>query len=83
MEGGLPMARRPKYMDRVEFWDLDEPGAIIVTLHYGWSFEPHCHEGVKGFDTAREAKIDIRAASRCYCDECRREIAKREGADHD
>jgi len=68
------MARKPKYMNRVEFWDFDEPEAQggIVTLHYGWSFEPpacgHC--GVKGFDTIKEAKEAIRSAYKCDCDEC-------------
>lgn len=61
-----------RYMDRVEFWDLDEPGAIIVTLHYGWSFEPPgCgHEGVKGFDTKKDAKLAVKGAWPCECREC-------------
>lgn len=71
---------KPKYMERVEFWDLDEPDTIIVTLHYGWSFEPPgCgHEGVYGFDTVREAKVAIKNSYPCDCEECKFELKKGE-----
>jgi hypothetical protein len=67
-----PIRRRAKLMQRVEFWDFDEPEAKggIVTLHYGWSFEPGCHEGVRGFDSKREAWDAIRNAETCNCKEC-------------
>jgi hypothetical protein len=68
------MRKQPKYMKRVEFWDFDEPDAPggIVTLHYGWSFEPGCHEGVRGFDTKKEARAYIKDAYRCNCKECQK-----------
>lgn len=58
----------------VEHFD-DERAAgnsVIVTLHYGWSFEPHAHEGVRGFDTIREALAasSKREIYQCRCDEC-------------
>lgn len=63
----------PKYArKRIEHWD-DERGqgnSLIVTLHYGWSFEPNAHEGVQGFDTVREAIDAVRTAHNCRCDEC-------------
>lgn len=58
--------------ERVEHWDdeRDIDNGIIVTLRYGWSFEPCEHSGVKGFDTTREANSAIRSATRCECIEC-------------
>jgi len=58
----------------IEHWD-DERGmgnGIIVTLHYGWSFEYIHHEGVRGFDTVADARRDtaIKRIFRCPCDEC-------------
>ena len=66
------MGKKPKYMERVESWDFDEPEAPggIITLHYGWSFENSCHEGVMGFDTKREAREAIKRAYPCQCPEC-------------
>jgi hypothetical protein len=63
---------KPKYMMRVEFWD-DERGignSLIVTLHYGFSFDLNDHEGVKGFDTIKEAKEGIKNSRICKCKEC-------------
>jgi hypothetical protein len=68
-----PIRRRAALRKRVEFWDFDEPEAKggIVTLHYGWSFEYGCHEGVRGFDSLREAWEAIADASPCDCKECK------------
>lgn len=58
---------------RVEFWDDERHlgHGYIVTLLYGWSFEHNYHEGVRGFDTQREALEAIRDANPCECDECK------------
>ena len=59
---------------RIEFWDdeRDADNGIIVTLHYGWSFENGEHSGVRGFDTLTEAReaTKIKNLNRCHCDEC-------------
>jgi hypothetical protein len=70
MKGLNTMAKR--YMNRVQYWDTDEPDTIIVTLHYGYSFEHCCHEGVKGFDTAKEAREAIKNSWPCNCDQCKK-----------
>jgi hypothetical protein len=66
------MKKQPKYMQRIEYWDFDEPEAPggIITLHYGWSFEYSCHEGVFGFDTKKEAREAVKNAYKCTCKEC-------------
>ena len=58
---------------RIEFWDDEriEGNGIIVTLHYGWSFEPNYHEGVRGFDTIKEANQAVKNSYKCNCDECK------------
>ena len=64
--------KRMKKHKRVEFWD-DERGignGIIVTLHYGWSFYPSFHEGVRGFDTPKEAMKAVKESYPCNCDIC-------------
>jgi len=58
----------------VEHWDDERAigNGVIVTLHYGWSFEHMNHEGVRGFDTVREA-LSASAQKRlypCRCAEC-------------
>ena len=63
----------------IEHWDDERAsgGGIVVTLHYGWSFDPKpYHEGVRGFDTVREAKqaTAIKHLSRCDCEECKRHM---------
>ena len=66
--------RIPKQMkNKMEYWDFDEPEAPggIVTLHWGWSFEPCCHEGVRGFDTRKEAISASKNAWECNCQECK------------
>ncbi len=65
-----------KLPKHVQFWD-DERGdgnGIIVTLHYGWSFEHSQHTGVMGFDTLREARdaIKLKNVERCTCKECKK-----------
>ena len=70
MTDGRGNRKLPK---QIQFWDTDEPGAIIVTLHYGWSFNPeNCgHEGVRGFDTAAEAIRESKRAYPCHCVLCK------------
>lgn len=58
---------------RVEYWDVDEDG-ILITLNWGWSFEPGYHEGARGFDVRREAEIAVLEACICRCEECRRQL---------
>ena len=58
----------------IEFFDDERSvgNGVIVTLHYGWSFEGSCHEGVRGFDTLSEARRES-ARNRvfpCRCAEC-------------
>lgn len=66
------MRRRalPKHIEDI---DLTEPGVVIVTLAWGWSYESRYHEAVRGFDTMTEA---LRASARkrvypCDCEDCR------------
>lgn len=73
-----------KLPKHIEHFD-DERAAgngVIVTLQYGYSFEPNCHEGVRGFDTIREARQESRASEvyRCRCDDCSAANAKTEAA---
>lgn len=62
---------------RIEHWDDERSieNGIIVTLHWGWSFENGYHAGVKGFDTIKDAMFDVRCAYECVCGECREMIA--------
>ena len=59
---------------RVQHWDdeRNQQNGIIVTLHYGWSFEPFEHQSVRGFDTVTEAKkaIKFKNLFSCHCEEC-------------
>lgn len=59
----------------VEHWDdeRDIGNGIIITLHYGYSFENAEHCGVMGFDTVTEAKARTRrkAIYLCDCNECK------------
>ena len=61
---------------RVEDWsDERQYGhGYIVTLHYGWSFEFACHEGVRGFDTKAEAIQGVKYSTRCDCPECKSNV---------
>lgn len=68
-----PLCVHTRYRNRVEFWDDERKidNGIIVTLHYGWSFEPRYHEGVRGFDTVSEAKKAIANSFICHCPDCK------------
>ena len=58
---------------KIEHWDdeRDIGNGIIVTLHYGWSVEYNCHDGVVGFDTVKEAEHAVRKQTyQCNCKEC-------------
>jgi hypothetical protein len=59
---------------RIEFWDDERSSdnGIIVTLHYGWSFEYKNHDGVKGFDTVKEANQAVKDSYKCECSQCQR-----------
>ncbi len=50
--------------------DIDKGNGIIVTLHYGWSFEKTEHSGVRGFDSIREANAAVKNSHPCECREC-------------
>jgi len=58
----------------IEHWDDERASGngIIVTLQWGWSFEPS-HEGVCGFDTVTEARRATAKKNlfRCGCTQCR------------
>ncbi|HYW76262.1 MAG TPA: hypothetical protein VFA48_06510 [Gammaproteobacteria bacterium] len=60
----------------IEHWDDERQigNGIIVTLYFGWSFEPGEHQGVRGFDTVREAReaTRLKALYRCRCQQCTR-----------
>lgn len=66
----------------IQNWDdeRDSGNGIIVTLHYGWSFEPeNCgHEGVRGFDTFEEARkmTEAKRLHPCACALCTEEKRK-------
>lgn len=68
----IPRSIPKKLAERIEYWDDErrEGNSLIITLHYGWSFDPIEHEGVRGFDTVSEAKDAIRNATPCLCKEC-------------
>jgi len=57
---------------KIQFWDDERSigNGIIVTLAWGWSFEPMYHEGVKGFDTVKSAMLEIKSSYICRCDVC-------------
>lgn len=59
----------------IEHWDDERNvgNGIIVTLRRGLSFESHCHEGVRGFDTVSEARrgTACKRLHTCNCDECK------------
>lgn len=68
-----------KLPKHIEHWD-DERGegnGVIVTLHYGYSFEGSQHTGVMGFDTVREARDSAKLKNiyRCSCAECLKRMA--------
>lgn len=58
----------------IEHWDdeRDIGNGVIVTLHYGYSFEPREHAGVRGFDTVTEAKYEsaLKRVYKCNCELC-------------
>lgn len=59
---------------RIEHWDDErtQGNGIIVTLRYGWSFEEGSHEGIRGFDTAGEARKHVKLfATPCSCQVCK------------
>lgn len=64
-----------KYINKyIQYFDDERKigNGVIVTLHYGWSFEAKEHSGVKGFDTVSKA---IEASKRknifpCNCRLC-------------
>lgn len=59
-------------MKNVEHWDDERSlgNGIIITLVMGQSFEYMNHEGVRGFDTAQEAKEAVKSCYKCDCEEC-------------
>ncbi len=61
---GFNMSLNILMPDAVLGIDDDELG-YIVTLKNGYSFDPHWHEGVKGFDTSHEVKKAIRHIYQC------------------
>lgn len=66
----------PAHIEHFDVEDGPYGRGVIVTLAWGWSFEPWGHQGVRGFDTITEAR---RASARkrvypCGCDECRANV---------
>lgn len=61
-----------KHSDRICDWDDERnlDNGIIVTLHYGWSFDNNEHCGLKGFDTIDDARTAVRESVKCECKEC-------------
>ena len=59
---------------KIEYWDDERNigNGIIVTLNWGWSFEPNEHNGVQGFDLVKEAEHAVRKQTYpCHCEECK------------
>ncbi len=56
---------------RIEHWDDEREigNSLIVTLKRGWRFGEE-GEHVRGFDSKREALMEVRAAEPCYCSDC-------------
>lgn len=56
---------------KVMFWDDERSigNSLIVTLNKGWRFEER-GEHVRGFDTVREAKQEVRGSQPCDCSDC-------------
>jgi hypothetical protein len=56
------------------FWDDERAigNSLIVTLRYGWSFDPSESEHVRGFDTVAEARHATarKRLHQCACEEC-------------
>lgn len=63
-----------KYAQRIQSWDDErsQGNSLIVSLIPGWHWIAE-GEGVhvRGFDTIREAKEDLRDTAQCNCKECR------------
>lgn len=57
---------------KIEHWDDERSigNSLIVTLVKGWRFEER-GEHVRGFDTAKDAMAEVRAAVPCDCTECK------------
>lgn len=66
----------------IERWDDERRmgNALIVTLRHGWSYLPNEHEGVRGFDSAADARYESarKRLYRCRCEECRSNAAGRD-----
>lgn len=63
---------------KIQFWN-DERAAgndVVVTLHYGFTFDEGSHSMVKGFKTITAAVEAVRAAVGCTCDDCKAFVAK-------
>ncbi len=69
--------------NQIEHWDDERElgNGVIVTLRYGYSFEPNEHQGVRGFDTVTEARRESALFNihQCKCELCVSEIAKQRG----
>lgn len=66
------------FSQRIESWDDERSSGngIIVTLKYGFTFEPGEHYGVKGFDSGKEAAENVAGSGHCYCDDCEKNLPK-------
>jgi hypothetical protein len=61
---------------KVMHWDDERSfgNGFMVTTSYGWAFDPDpdhnaaCH--VRGFDTARDARAELKWVQRCSCLRC-------------
>lgn len=60
----------PKVVEHIDSAGEHGDGCII-TLHYGWTFEPSEHEGVRGLETRADAlKTTQNEVYPCTCETC-------------
>jgi hypothetical protein len=51
--------------------DTDEPGVFILNLHYGWKFNELGETHVRGYDSMKELRHDVKYdVIPCDCKEC-------------
>jgi len=71
-----------KFSERIEDWSDERKigNGVIITVHWGWSFEHCCHEGVRGFDSISEAQRGVRDTYPCSCESCLKGLEESEAA---
>lgn len=79
----LHLKKKYKLPKWVWTWDDEREigNPIMIGLHYGYSFEPDEHEGIRSFDTVSEARTGVQKKNvyPCDCNICKRLKTNPEG----